>query len=522
MIKAIKTLTISYFLISFLCLTGCERPDPQLLPEATLVPVAAVPTVTPISLLVQDVISLTPPPTPPPAGPTRAVYVGLPTPDPTRPGSGDPNGQPYATHIVEFGETLGYIAQEYNSTIEELLAINNLSDSDFLTVGQAILVPAGAATFGPDFKLIPDSELVYGPAARDVEPRVIANLYQGYLLDYQEEVEGQFLSGPEIVQLVAHRFSLNPRLLLAALEFRAGWLTQDAPIDNLYPMGHVAAGYEGLYQQLAWAADQLNGGYYGRAEGGQTTFLIGGLIRLSYAPTINDGTAGVQKWLAAHAGANYQTWLTEVGPNGFFATYNTLFGNPFAYTFDPLWPAALSQPTLQLPWPKGQTWYFTGGPHGGWASGSAWAALDFVPALDQLGCYQSDEWVTSMSDGLVVRSDFGAVVVDLDKDGFVGTGWAITYMHLESRERVPAGTFVQIGDPLGHPSCEGGYSNGTHVHISRTYNGRWVAADGPIPFEMGGWLSHGLGQEYDGQLIRNDLIKEACQCREEGNAIPNE
>ena len=120
--------------------------------------------------------------------------------------------------------------------------------------------------------------------------------------------------------------------------------------------------------------------------------------------------------------------------------------------------------------------------------GSAWAALDFVPAGDQLGCYDSDEWITAMAPGLVVYSDFGSVVVDLDGDGFTGTGWVITYMHLATRDRMPAGTYVNTGDALGHPSCEGGFSNGTHVHITRTYNGRWVAADGPIPFAMG-WLA---------------------------------
>lgn len=121
---------------------------------------------------------------------------------------------------------------------------------------------------------------------------------------------------------------------------------------------------------------------------------------------------------------------------------------------------------------------------------------------------------------MVSRSDFGAVVVDVDGDGFAGTGWAVTYMHLETRDRIPAGTVVQPGDRLGHPSCEGGFSNGTHVHISRTYNGRWVAADGSIPFMLGGWLSQGLGQEYDGLLVKGDMVKEACECREEINAIP--
>jgi murein DD-endopeptidase MepM/ murein hydrolase activator NlpD len=212
-------------------------------------------------------------------------------------------------------------------------------------------------------------------------------------------------------------------------------------------------------------------------------------------------------------------WLTDVGENGFFATYSHLFGNAFAYTLEPLLPETLSQPALELPWPSGETWYLTGGPHGAWASGTAWAALDFAPPQDQLGCYSSDAWVTAMADGLVTRSDAGAVVTDLDEDGFAGTGWSITYMHVETRDRVPVGSFVQAGDPIGHPSCEGGYSNGTHLHVARAYNGRWISADGPTPFAMGGWTAQGLGREYDGLLVKGDQVKEACECREESNAI---
>ena len=127
-----------------------------------------------------------------------------------------------------------------------------------------------------------------------------------------------------------------------------------------------------------------------------------------------------------------------------------------------------------------------------------------------------------MAPGIVSRSSFGAVVVDLDGDGFAGTGWATTYMHLATQDRIPVGTVVETGDRLGHPSCEGGFSNGTHVHLTRTYNGRWVAADGPLPFEMAGWVSRGLGREYDGILVRDDVVKEACECREEANTITGE
>ena len=84
-----------------------------------------------------------------------------------------------------------------------------------------------------------------------------------------------------------------------------------------------------------------------------------------------------------------------------------------------------------------------------------------------MGCYQDENWITAVADGVVTRSSFGAVVVDLDGDGYAGTGWAITYMHLETRDRVAVGTSVNAGDKLGHASCEGGCSTGSHLPISR-------------------------------------------------------
>ncbi|MCB0018314.1 MAG: LysM peptidoglycan-binding domain-containing protein, partial [Anaerolineales bacterium] len=449
------------------------------------------------------------------------TYVGTPTANPTAPQTEAQAAT--ITHVVSGGETLGYIAQLYGSSIEELSTLNGLDESDFISVGQVLLVPGSSENYGPDFKLLPDSEVVYGPSLQDFNVRDFLAQFNGYLLTYGEEVEGQFLEGPEILALVARRFSVSPRVLLALLEHRTGWVTGQGVADAGFALGFTRAGTPGtLYFQLAAAANELNWGYYGHSEGGISSFLLGDGNRLAFAPGINSGTAGAQNMLGAHDSSTLAGWQADAGPDGFFATFNWMFGSPFAYTVDPLWPTGLTQPELALPWPRGQTWYFTGGPHGGWAGGSAWAALDFVPAGDQLGCYDSDDWITAMAPGLVVYSDFGGVVVDLDGDGFTGTGWVITYMHLATRDRIPAGTYVNTGDALGHPSCEGGFSNGTHVHITRTYNGRWVAADGPIPFAMGGWLSQGLGGEYDGLLIKGDESREACECREELNAITNE
>lgn len=497
-------------------LTGCERPDP----EITLVPTAPFPEL-PTTAATLDPALIAAPPTPiihAPAPDPTIPYFGTPTPNPTRP----PDNGSQGVHVVSFGESLGYIAQLYGSSVDELLTLNDLGINDFIYIGQEIRLPGDPNLTGSSFKIIPDSELVYGPMGRDFDVRAFIAGHNGYLARYEEDVEGRRLDGPAIVQLVADRYSVNPRLLLTILEYRTSWLTQSMVIDDGHPLGNMGPGSRGLYNQLGWAANQFNLGFYGRAEGGRTGLVISDNTRVRFALDINDGTAGVQTMLAAHNNATWEIWQRDVSPTGFFAAFSRLFGNPFAYTYDPLWPADLRQPPLALPWGGGETWYFTGGPHGGWAAGSAWAALDFVPHNEQLGCYPSDAWTRAMAPGVVVRSDMGAVVVDLDGDGYAGTGWTILYMHIESRNRIAVGTQVQTGDPLGHPSCEGGFSNGTHIHVARTYNGRWVSADGALPFDMAGWVSQGTGREYNGRLVKGDAIKEACQCREERNAITAE
>jgi LasA protease len=120
--------------------------------------------------------------------------------------------------------------------------------------------------------------------------------------------------------------------------------------------------------------------------------------------------------------------------------------------------------------------------------------------------------VTASAPGLVVRSGNGIVVIDLDGDGYEQTGWALLYLHVSSKDRVATGTLVEEGDPLGHPSCEGGMATGTHVHIARKYNGEWILADGPVPFVLSGWRAHAGSEPYKGTLTKGDQIVTACQC----------
>jgi len=95
----------------------------------------------------------------------------------------------------------------------------------------------------------------------------------------------------------------------------------------------------------------------------------------------------------------------------------------------------------------------------------------------------------------------------------------LLYMHIETRDRISVGEVVKAGDRIGHPSCEGGISSGTHVHIARRYNGEWIPADGKIPFNLDGWISEGQGFEYDGLLKRNGKTIEAFEGRKPENQI---
>jgi murein DD-endopeptidase MepM/ murein hydrolase activator NlpD len=212
-------------------------------------------------------------------------------------------------------------------------------------------------------------------------------------------------------------------------------------------------------------------------------------------------------------------WRRAVSEGGLYVTYYDLFGYSFDYAVEPLLPPDLAQPEFRLPFEDGVAWVFTGGPHGGWDNGSAWAALDFAPASNEPGCNLSDEWVVAMADGPIVRVGDGAVVQDLDGDGLEQTGWTIFYMHIETRDRVRVGDTLNAGDKVGHPSCEGGYSTGTHVHIARKYNGEWIPADGPLPVVMDGWVSHGGAYLYDGYLQKGDTVVEPCECREPEHMI---
>lgn len=444
-----------------------------------------------------------------PATREPGTLVLSPTPDP-------PRIQPtlrveVENYTVQTNDTLASIARQYGVDINSLMAANQITDPNFLMVGQVLTIPPPAPqAAGTQFKIIPDSELVYSPSNASFEIGSFIQPWNGYLFRYTEQVDGLDYSGAQIVRRIAQEYSVNPRLLLTVLEYQSGWVTMSNPPSNYidYPMGYYNAWYKGLYRQLAWAANELNRGYYlWKANGLYAYGLADGGMVVAGA-TINPGTAGVQ-YLMSLLSYSRTDWDRAISSEGVAAVYQRFFGYPFDYSLEPLVPPGLLQPALRLPFETGTVWSFTGGPHGGWGDGSAWAALDFAPPGEPLGCVISEAWVTAVADGLIVRSANGEVVQDLDGDGLEQTGWTILYLHLDQYERVNVGSYLRAGERVGHPSCEGGVSYATHMHLARRYNGEWIAADDALPFNLEGWVSEGTGIEYDGYLRKGEELVEA-------------
>jgi LasA protease len=496
-----RALLSAVFLL--LATLACMRSQP----EIVVITATAMPLNNPITIITLPATTPTPIPTP------VEVVAALPR-----------------EYVVQAGDTLSAIAAGNGVSIEALLAENSLIDPNILEVGQVLKLPAQPSTESDSFRIIADSKFVRAPGSAAFDVATFVNQQPGYVRSATDEVNEETLTAAQIIQRVSLEYSIDARLLLALLEYRSGWLTNENPSDQLktYPMGAQASplGFDrnGLYRQLTWTADQLNRGYYGWKYGGMSAVEFEDGTRVRFASDLNAATVGLQHLLAQYN--TYAAWQGQISAQGFYNTYVTYFGDPFAGAVDPLVPAGITQPDFTLPFSSDETWLYTGGPHGGWGAGSAWAAIDFAPPDERSSggssCYLSDYWVTAVAPGVIARTDTGVVILDLDGDGDEATGWSILYLHLGSNGRIAAGTTVSVGDRLGRPSCEGGFSNGTHVHIARRYNGEWIPADcsdcppgqAKPSFTLGGWTAVGLpNQEYQGYLVNGGQQRIAEQGR---------
>jgi murein DD-endopeptidase MepM/ murein hydrolase activator NlpD len=435
----------------------------------------------------------------PSPSPSPTIFVPTPTVDATQ--------YPPILYYTNSGDTLQSVAARFYVSPDEITSPDLIDPAKMFPANQLLIITNRIGEIDAAEPVIPDAEFLNSATVIGFNTIDYVNQAGGYLASYKEWFNDAWYTGGEIVEYVAINNSINPRLLLTILEYQSGWVfgqpTTLAEID--YPMGWKNFSQRGLYRQLNWAVQQLSIGYYGWRSGSivEITFKDHTTARIS--PEMNAGSVAMQYLFSK----NYDSreWGGALySPEGVIALYENLFGNPWprAKDVEPIFPDHFEQPEMNLPFLPNRVWSHTGGPHAAWVIDGPNAALDFAPATISNGCIESNQWVTAAAPGLVVRSEPGIVIVDLDGDGYEQTGWAILYMHIATNDRVKSGTWVDNDDYIGHPSCEGGRATGTHLHIARKYNGEWIPADGPVPFVLSGWVSKAGSDVYEGWLVKDN------------------
>ena len=464
-----------------------------------------------------------------PSQPTRSLenmitpLAATPIPAPT---SGRPEYSPgeLVDYTAQNGDTLPALAARFNTTVEQIMQANPVIPADATTmpVGLPMKIPIYyLPLWGTPYQSIPDYVFVNGPAEVGFSTPAYVAATLGWLKDYRAYAGGRMRTGAEVVDYVATNYSVSPRFLLAVLEYQTGALTRAESPTTKYLLGFRRSFYDSPYLQLVIAANTFNNGYYSWRAGKLTEFELPDETIIRPDPWQNAASVAIQYYFSRlYSGTEY---YGAIGPEGLARVYQTLFGDPWLES-PILIPGSLQQPQLRFPFRADFIWAYTGGPHTGWGSGEPFAAVDFAPASDVSGCYtvSPDLYAVAMADGLIVRANIDGVIVDLDKDGDERTGWVLFYLHLATNERIQVGQEVKAGDFIGYPSCEGGSSTGTHVHIARKYNGEWILASGTMAFNFEGWVVQAGSRAYEGTLARGPLVVKACQCSDAPSQVKSE
>ena len=414
-------------------------------------------------------------------------------------------------YYTQSGDWLPAVAKRFGVDVTQIASPKILPEKGLLDPGTLLMIPDvldRSVPYTSALQLIPDGEFVFAATAVDFDIAAYVRDAGGYLSTYREYLGSRgWTSGAGAIERVAYENSVNPRLLLALLDYEASWV-RGRPENDFrikYPLGYENYRNKGVFLQITWAINQLSMGYYGWRSGTLTEirFNDGNLLRID--PTLNAGTVALMYYFSRQHSMN--EWLRIMDQtSGFASYYQNMFGDPWprADAIGPIFPPGINQPEMDLPFETRAAWAFTGGPHGAWEHDGPLAALDFAPASATTGCDANLRWILSAAPGLVVRSGYGVVVVDMDGDGSEQTGWNILYLHVAAKDRVAKGEWVEMNDLVGHASCEGGMSTGTHLHFARKYNGEWVIADGPLPFVLSGWTVVAGEKPYQGKLVKGD------------------
>ncbi len=338
---------------------------------------------------------------------------------------------------------------------------------------------------------VSDGEFVWGPNVGRFDPGSFLSRRGSPLAGY----------APEIGLWSAYT-SVNPELLLAALEFRYGLLSA---LPEGWTSNQVIAAIEDTAMTMATAFYEHLYNWGDRRPGGGRTSLPPPAVRLADGavvqldPTDSSGSFAVAALVAEFVGAGeFDEAMAAGGAGSLTEVYRELFPagslQDESNLIDP--PGTPPANMLQFPFPLGATWTY-GGPHS-WNGNSTppFSSMDFFLRGGTCGA-PLPYFSVAAAAGSASRPYGYSCWLEINH----GSGWVTSYYHLQNLTGAAA---VERNAALGTIACEicaGGYATGPHVHFSLKYNGAYVSLEG---VELSGWTVHVGTVAYNSGSIDRD------------------
>ena len=168
-------------------------------------------------------------------------------------------------YVAQSGDSLDFLAWRFGCTPQEILWANPQIPEDVTTLppGFPMKMPIYYKEFwGTEFQIIPDAAFVYGPDLIDFDLKAFLQSTDGWFKNYRATINDKSLDAAGVLTYYGENLSLNPKMLLALIEFQTGALSnprQDASSEGAF-LG-FDNNHHGPHLQISFVAKLLNEGF---------------------------------------------------------------------------------------------------------------------------------------------------------------------------------------------------------------------------------------------------------------------